>query len=491
MTESISYLGLITALFLPWLLGSIACYGLLSRSGHWNIFIVLGQGYLIGIFLTTLALRFWSYVGLPLHFWAIALTLLGLSVAGFFAMRARAAPIRTVSRTPPMKTWQIAVAALLLLLIAYRYTCIAQEIALRPLFPWDAWMNWSPKAGAWFYNNELTPFVSPRMWLNQTGDSLNYTTGARGAWKYPPTIPLIQFWGMIGAGTHDYNPVYLPWIMVILALGLALYGHLRLAGSSVLLSILACYLLLNLPFLNVQTALAGYADTWVAAAFGAAVFSLHQWGENRHWSYALLALALALMCTQLKIPGLIMGGIVLTVFLTSIIKLGKKSCTSLLLGFAAVAVYIAAVGVDFSIPAIGRVAVSKGGITLPYIGVYELSYHPIHDAMINTTLLMINWNLLWYLLIFVALLRVANGTVFKTPSLALRSVLLTLFFIFFVYYFTNRYVFAINYTQVNRALIYVIPPLVFYLVYTCFTLSGPGLTTKAVLVGKDSARRST
>jgi hypothetical protein len=179
------------------------------------------------------------------------------------------------------------------------------------------------------------------------------------------------------------------------------------------------------------------------------------------------------------------------VLLTSIIKLGKKSGISLLLGFAAVAVYIAAVGVDFSIPNIGRIAISIDRITLPYIGGYELSYHPIHDAVINTTLLMINWNLLWYLLIVLALLRVANGTVFKTPSLALRSVLLTLFFIFFVYYFTNRYVFAIDYTQVNRALIYVIPPLVFYMVYTCFTLSGLRLTTKAVLVGRDSSRRST
>jgi hypothetical protein len=37
----------------------------------------------------------------------------------------------------------------------------------------------------------------------------------------------------------------------------------------------------------------------------------------------------------------------------------------------------------------------------------------------------------------------------------------------------------------------VIPPMVFYLVYTCFTLPGLGLTTKAVLVGKDSSRRST
>jgi hypothetical protein len=207
----------------------------------------------------------------------------------------------------------------------------------------------------------------------------------------------------------------------------------------------------------------------VAVAFGCAVFALHEWGENRQWPYALLALISALMCTQLKIPGLIMGGIVLMVFLTSIIKPGKASGIAILMGLAICIVYIAAVGVDFSIPKLGRIAISTNEIILPYIGYYELSYHPIHHTMLATTLLMINWNLLWYLFIFLALLRVANGTVFRTPSLALRSILLALIFIFFVYYFTNRYIFALDYTQVNRALIYVIPPLVFYMIYACFT----------------------
>jgi len=39
-------------------------------------------------------------------------------------------------------------------------------------------------------------------------------------------------------------------------------------------------------------------------------------------------------------------------------------------------------------------------------------------------------------------------------------------FVFFVYYFTSRYKFAQDYTQVNRALIYAIPIMVFYLFST-------------------------
>ncbi|RLA52288.1 MAG: hypothetical protein DRR42_08020, partial [Gammaproteobacteria bacterium] len=234
-------------------------------------------------------------------------------------------------------------------------------------------------------------------------------------------------------------------------------------GISIPIATLGCYILLNLPFVSVHVALAGYADLWVASVFGCAVFALHEWGATRKWPYAILALILALMCTQLKIPGLIMGGIVLTVFVSSFIKIGRTSSITLFMGLALCIIYVTTVGVDFSIPNIGQIAISSDGITLPYIGHYELSYHPIHHAMINTTLLMINWNLLWYLFIFLALFRVANGTVFRIPSLSLRAILLALLFIFFVYYFTNRFKFAQDYTQVNRALIYSVPVMVFYL----------------------------
>jgi hypothetical protein len=463
MTESLSYLGLITSLFLPWLLGSVACYGLLKQSRRWNVFIILGQGYMIGILLTTLALRIWSYAGLPLHFWAIAITLLGVAAFGFIVLRIPGVPKRLETKAPPMEIWQIAVSSLLILLIVYRYAGMAQEIALRPLFPWDAWMNWSPKAVVWFYNNELTPFVSPNNWLNQTGESFSYTAGARDAWKYPATVPLIQLWGMLGVGTHDYNLVYLPWLFVTLALGLALYGQLRLSGASVVLSILACYALLNLPYFNVHTMLAGYADIWVTAAFGAAVLALHEWGNSRHWPYALLAMAMALMCTLLKIPGLIMGGIIALVLLSSLIKLGTRTSIALLVVLIICTTYSATLGIDFTISEFGRVALSTDRIILPYIGTYSFSYNPPHSAIADTTFRMLNWSLLWYILILTTLIEMARRNRPSSPSLQLRALLLTLFFIFFVYYFTSRYKFALDQTQLNRALLYSIPVMIFYI----------------------------
>jgi hypothetical protein len=251
-----------------------------------------------------------------------------------------------------------------------------------------------------------------------------------------------------------------------LALGLALYGHLRLAGASIPLATLACYALLNLPYINVHTVLAGYADIWVAAAFGGAVFALHEWGASRQWPYAVLALILALMCTQLKIPGLIMGGIIMAILLTSIIKLSYRWGAALVLASTLCIIIVATTGIDFLVPNVGRVSVSLDGIALPYIGRYNLSYHPIHEYLGDTIFLMLNWNILWYSFVLLLLISALKRHVYNAPSLELRALAFALTFIFFVYYFTDRYKFAQDFTQVNRALLYTIPVMVFYIFTT-------------------------
>jgi hypothetical protein len=467
MSESISLTGLIVSLLLPWIVGSVWVYWLLRKSARWNVFVVLGQGYVLGIFLTTVATRLWDAAGLPLSFWGIAGVLVALSVIGLFLLRTQTIPERKIVSATPMEKWQLAAVTVISALIAYRQLTIFQEILLRPLYPWDAWMNWAPKAVIWFHDNQLTPFISPTEWLNSTAEPVRHTLGAGAAWKYPPTVPLIQLWGMLGAGTDDHTAINLPWLMGVTALGLALYGHLRLSGASVLCALVACYALLNLPYINVQTMLAGYADIWVAVVFGCAIFALHEWHETRQWSYAALAVILALMCTQLKVPGLIMGGIVLLVFLTSVIRLPKAAWYGVLVSAALVAAATVTVGIDITIPGLGRVAASTDSIVLPYIGRYSLEYHAIHSAMASTLLLMLNWSLLWYAFGALAVMwifgRRTLGTSSYVPSPELRALILTLVFIFFVYYFTSRFRFAQDFTQINRALIYSIPVMVFYL----------------------------
>jgi hypothetical protein len=475
MTEPISLIGLITSLFLPWLVGFAWVYWLLRKSGHWNISVVLGHGYLLGLFATTLVIRGWDAAGLQLSFWGIALVLGTLLAWALILIRRQDAPLNKAPVTAPLPGWQLAVLTVIAALLLYRYATMAQEIILRPLYPWDAWMNWAPKAITWFHHLSLTSFVSPGNWLSQTGDPTSYTLGARDAWKYPITVPLVELWGMLGANSSQQTVVNLPWIIVPIALGLSLYGHLRLSGVARFYALLGAYALWTMPYLNVQTLLAGYADIWVAATFGCAIFALAEWGRHRQWPYALLALLLAFMCTRLKIPGLVLGGIIVAVLASSFVALGTRTAYTLTIGTAILALCVFTVGVDVAIPGIGRFAVSNEGIALPYLGHYQLEYHAIHSAMVDTIFLMLNWNMLWYLFCLLLLVQAVRTRCLVSPSLQLRALSLALLFIFFAYYFTYRYMFALDYTQVNRALIYLVPAMVFYI----FDVAGNWRQTRA------------
>lgn len=461
---SASMFGAITALLLPWLLGCTWVYWLLRKTSRRNGFIVAGHGYLVGILITTLTIRAWDMAGLTLSFWPIAILLIILSIAGVLANALTPFVQRQQQTSPSMQLWASSVVAVLVALITLRYATIVQELLLRPLFPWDAWMNWAPKAVVWFEYREMVPFVSANDWLKSAPESLSHIEGALNAWKYPITVPLVQLWGMLGAGTDDHTLPYLPWVFIALAMGMSLYGHLRLAGISVPIATLGSYLFLNLPFVNVHSILAGYADLWVAVTFGCAVLALQEWGKNREWPYAAIALVLAYMCTQLKIPGLIMGGIVVVTLLSSFIHFQRRAILSLAIVAIAAAIYIAVFGIHFNIPKLGEVEIALSSIKLPYIGHFELKYHPIHEAMGKTLFLMINWNILWYLAVATLVFLVIKPTYLHALALDLRALAMTLAFIFFVYYFTERYRFAVDYTQVNRALIYAIPVLVFSLV---------------------------
>jgi hypothetical protein len=463
MTEPVSYLGLGTSIILPWILGFIWCLWLLRRSGRYNFAVVLGQGYLLGILATTLLLHLWGTVGLPLHFWWLAGVLLALCACGVIALKLQEPASGARQVKPAIPLWQLVTGCILIGLILFRHAIILEEMALRPLFPWDAWMNWSPKSIVWFYQGEFTEFVSPRDWLTESQHSEAYTLGASGAWRYPVVIPLIQLWGMLGAGVAEYNLIYAPWIIVVIAMGSSLYGYLRLTGQSFLAAVTASYLLLSLPYLNIHTMLTGYADIWVTAAFGCGTLALQEWERHREHSQIIIALLIAALCTQMKVPGLIFGGFIALSFTLLALNIFQRKRIIVFSAITIVGILILAYGVDIPLEETGRLKLSLTGVTIPYIGSFNFSYHPVHEAVVNTLFLMINWHLLWYLFAGMILYSVLQHRNIKMPVALLLNLTMTILFLLFVYYFTERYKFAEDYTQINRALIYLSPLLVMFI----------------------------
>ncbi|KZX58401.1 hypothetical protein A3709_02765 [Halioglobus sp. HI00S01] len=446
------------ALLLPWLAGAVWTYWLVSRNERWNWAIVAGHGYVLGLFIMTLCIRMWDAAGLQLQFGGIAGLLAGVTLLGAALIKLQPGQPAAAAPSPTMPAWKKAIIAVLLGLIAYRYFTIFQEIMLRPLFPWDAWMNWAPKAIVWFEHKSMVPFAAQQVWLNAPASELVHIEGAKNAWRYPIGVPLVQLWGMLALGTNDSTLIYLPWGMIALAMGLALYGHLKLLGHSTLIAVVAGYLLLSMPFINVHSALAGYADLWVGVAYGMGILTIMEWNASRSWPYAILAVLMALFCALLKTPGIIMGGFIVAILATTFFLVSRTVMIGLFVMLTLTITYAFIFGIHLNLQGIGDISISTNIIALPFIGSFPLQFHDVSIAMTNTMLFMINWNIIWYFFALALLISIFKQPAVMLYSIELRATSVTLGFIFFVYYFTGRYEFANDYTQVNRALIYAILP---------------------------------
>jgi hypothetical protein len=130
---------------------------------------------------------------------------------------------------------------------------------------------------------------------------------------------------------------------------------------------------------------------------------------------------------------------------------------------SAAILYVALVGISLDIPALGQIELSANQISVPYLGTFELGYHPIHRALLDAIFSMLNWHLLWYLFLGLLLLKLYQKDFLKPPSPELQCLLLLLAFLFFIFYFTHFSEFVLDYSTVNRVLLYAIPTMVFYI----------------------------
>ena len=476
MTEHISLTGLAIALLLPWGTGCIWMHRLLTRSSQpCNWAVVTGVGYFAGMFFTTLIIRLWDAANLELNFWYIALLLVAMCVLGLAMRGTRDLLGLNAKSTVVQPHWQTAVIAVLIALIVWRQITLIQELSIRPMWGWDTWMNWAPKAIVWWHTGTLTDYISPEQWLSQPEGASSYTLGNDRAWAYPPTVPLILLWSMMGAGTWDHTFLYLSWILASVNLGLALFGHLKLAGSTTIAAVIASTFCLH-AFFNVHSAVAGYADIWLGATFGLAVFALHEWHKFRHWSWGLVCIFFGLMCSQLKLPGLVLTAIIVVAILRSVLNL---RWTTELAIFAVLLAGIAGAmlcGFDLDIPYLGKISVHGRQITTTLFWNFELQYHPVSEAYIESLLLSINWNFLWYLILPLLMVKLSSKACLKQASNELFVLFMVAVFLILIFNFTDTYANALDHTTLSRSLLYPVPIFIFYIFLWSSSTDDPDLS---------------
>ena len=146
--------------------------------------------------------------------------------------------------------------------LALRLLLLLMEVVQRPLYPWDAWTQWSTKARVFYELRTIVPFVGASQWFASSGGV--YFDAAP---HYPATVPLTQVWSATLLGAWNDSLINLPWWLTAVAFGLTLYGFLRLQRMSTLFALTGAWLALSLPMFDTHVALAGYADLAMSTYF--------------------------------------------------------------------------------------------------------------------------------------------------------------------------------------------------------------------------------
>ena len=263
---SITYL--LVSLLTPWLAGFFLLRAMESRAGYRphparQVAFAFFLGYSL---LQLLALGANAVFGdVPVIGIHIALGL--IAVCAYLLNRApapaaigsrRAAGLNTEPRQTGWVFWFFLCLAVLHLSLA------AVEILHRPIFPWDAWLNWMYRAKAWFFAGSILPMDAPQDWLQGTGDATYNVAGA----DYPSLVPITALWTALHLGYWSETLVNVPVIACGMALGGGIYGLCREAERSRQTSMIAAYLVLSIPLIGTHLSLAGQADIWMAGYAG-------------------------------------------------------------------------------------------------------------------------------------------------------------------------------------------------------------------------------
>ncbi len=404
-----------------------------------------GYGYVVGALLLTLWMRGLSLVGLRFSWASVSLPLLVVTVAlwvwaakrGRVSIAATRSAMVTLVAPSMARPLRLLWSALIVLLLVH-FALVAAEVAWRPLYPWNAWVQWATKARVWYALGYIAPFVSADAWLAGTGGAFFDASP-----NYPGTMPLLQVWSCVALGRWDDSAMNWPWLAILVSLVAATYGTLRGERVGPLLALAGAYLLASLPLVDVHVALAGYADLPMAAVYALAAMAFYRWAMRRDIHDGAMALLLACACPMIKTPGWIWAAtLVPGVVIAVLPRRGAR-----------------VVGIAFALAALALLALAR---TEPTILGYRLhlDFAPAWAQLVKSYYLMGNWNLLWYAV--AALVVFGWRQLTKPPLLPLAVVAAAgLSFLFFVFAFNDAAAWLGDLTAANRATMQIVPMLVF------------------------------
>lgn len=440
------YVLLFIALLVPVLLGG-SWFDLWVPHGvpaRWAM--VWGHGTLAGLITIPVLMRILHAAGTsPVFANTVVAACVLIAAALILRLRYRAAAAPQHVASGSLRPAQRLLVGVIVALLALRLGSLLLELLWRPLFPFDAMMHWATKSRVWFEEGLIVPFVDHQQWLQSGGEGV-FTDHHP---DYPKTVPLLQWWVLSAIGRFDGSLMNLPWILCYAALGGAFFAQLRTAGSDALSSLLFTYLLLSMPLINTHVALAGYADLYLGACYGAAIMAFCNWSvDGRPWQ-GVMALFFAVSCMLVKNEGFYWMVSLLPGLLVMLLP-WRHAVALIVLGASVLAALVVFVPDDFSF----------AGHSKEHLDFYLRAEAP--RGIAYSFFVQDNWHLLAYLLLLVLALTLVFARTAYAIYLPLLAALGSAMLLFLFLFTCTRYAGgAIYYTAVGRISIHLAPALLF------------------------------
>lgn len=342
----------------------------------------------------------------------------------------------------------------------------AIEILHRPVFPPDAWINWMYRAKAWFHAGALLPMDEPGSWARGAVEHRYNVNGSH----YPRFVPLIGLWTALALGQWSETLVNLPFVLLALALALAIYGEARTLGLPRWGSALCSYLLLSIPLMGTHLSLAGQADAWMAGYAGLGFVVILRGLGTRDRRSLLGGLALVAFSMCVKVEGSVW--LLMALLLTCVCLLPRLSFLGLIvLVGAGLSAWLLEVS-SFHLPLLGTVGVIEGDLHLALLGTHTLQPRNLSATFLRQFFASGGWHLLWPLLVL-ACLTAFRAVHRRQVTGALVFILLLIAANAFIFMLTSHGRWAEDLTAINRLALQFSPALIFSLVILSEPLRGP------------------
>lgn len=459
---------------MPWCLGYFIVRLIYKKKTISTIFICIGYGYFLGLFVLSVLMYLCKDTTVTMHQLMIIIIFINIFLLIRY-LKNNSSIIKAkefLEYIAEIKITIKIVLAFCVFWILVRIISFSVEVILQPLFPWDAYTAWMPKAHYWFHSERLSQIISYWDWIGdykQIKEIYVHDSADEHS-----LVNFVIFWIALMIGSWDEGYILLPWLLVTIAFLFGFAGQAIEYGVNIKIIIVSMILLISLPVMNSHIALPGYVDIWLGFILGLTVLSLIQWCVNGGFEQLLMTFIMIFgLCLIKSESGVVWSLVVFFSVCLAFINVSSKFILSVIFLCCLMFVCLMIIGLEIGdMKSIHHLVIKKDLIKIPYLFNSHLeSMSKLYlklKIVLDHLFMMGSWNIFWALLLFVASMNI-NLILKNIPPAIVFFILISNLIILTYIFLVNYYSVSLD-TIVNRAFLHVVPA---YIGIVCFSINKP------------------